>query len=152
MRFLPLSGSFLIMSLCAGVHAQAAPAENSETGLGADGTDASRNITSGYRDGYWDTSRNWHWWKDGSHHANYRTNRAGTYRDWDYATATVRDGHGQLGRKGNVAYAYRDGFWDTGRRWHSWNDEADRRNYRKLKGGNFSDWNHDRDGSTGWRD
>jgi hypothetical protein len=51
---------------------------------------------------------------------------------------------------GNVAFGYRDGYWDNGHRWHRWNNDRDYRNYRNHHGGNYRDWNHDRNGGDGW--
>ncbi len=51
---------------------------------------------------------------------------------------------------GDVAFGYRDGYWDNGHRWHRWNNDRDYQNYRKHHNGDFHDYNHDRDGGDGW--
>lgn len=52
---------------------------------------------------------------------------------------------------GNVAFGYRDGYWDNAHRWHRWRNAREHRNYRRHYSGGYSDWNHDRDGGDGWR-
>jgi hypothetical protein len=51
----------------------------------------------------------------------------------------------------DVAFGYRDGYWDNGHRWHRWNSDRDYRNYRNHRGSNYRDWNHSRDRDNGWR-
>ena len=53
--------------------------------------------------------------------------------------------------RNNVAVGYQDGYWDNGRNWHQWSDDRHRQSYRDYRGNRYSDWNHDRDGSDGWR-
>ena len=52
---------------------------------------------------------------------------------------------------GDVAYGYRDGYWDGGHRWHHWRHNRDYRTYRYQHGSNYHDWNHDRDSDNGWQ-
>jgi len=52
---------------------------------------------------------------------------------------------------GDVAYGYRDGYWDSGHRWHHWRHHNDYRTYRGQDGNNYHDWNHDRDSDNGWQ-
>ena len=52
---------------------------------------------------------------------------------------------------GNVAFGYRDGYWDGGHRWHHWRHNRDYRTYRDQDGSNYHNWNHDRDGNDGWQ-
>lgn len=52
---------------------------------------------------------------------------------------------------GDVAFGYRDGYWDNGHRWHRWNNSRDYRNYRGQHGNNYHDWNHNRDSNHGWQ-
>jgi hypothetical protein len=52
---------------------------------------------------------------------------------------------------GNVAYGYRDGYWDNGHRWHHWRHHNDYRGYRDENGSNFHDMNHDRENNNGWQ-
>jgi len=62
-----------------------------------------------------------------------------------------RDGVAVSADFGNVAVGYQDGYWDNGRTWHQWSDDRHRQSYRDYRGNRYSDWNHDRDGSDGWR-
>jgi hypothetical protein len=52
---------------------------------------------------------------------------------------------------GDIAYGYRDGYWDNGHRWHKWRHNRDYRSYRGQHGNNYHDWNHDRDSDSGWQ-
>lgn len=52
---------------------------------------------------------------------------------------------------GNIAFGYRDGYWDNGHNWHQWGDDRHRQSYRNYRGNHYNDWNHDRDGDDGWR-
>jgi len=52
---------------------------------------------------------------------------------------------------GDIAFGYRDGYWDNGHRWHRWNNDRDYQAYRHHKGNNYRDWNHNRDRDNGWR-
>jgi hypothetical protein len=52
---------------------------------------------------------------------------------------------------GSVAFAYNDGYWDNGRHWHAWRNDAESRGYRNHHGSNFHSWNHDRDHDNGWQ-
>lgn len=111
------------------------------------------DVAYGYRDGYWDNGHRWHRWNNDHDYNNYRAHHTGYFRDWNHD----RNGGNGWQRDwestnfDNVAFAYRDGYWDNGRRWHQWNDDRDYRNYRKHNAGNYRDWNHDRDGSDGWK-
>jgi hypothetical protein len=53
---------------------------------------------------------------------------------------------------GDVAFGYRDGYWDRGHTWHHWRNDADFRNYRGQHARDYHDWNHDRDSDNGWHD
>jgi hypothetical protein len=52
---------------------------------------------------------------------------------------------------GNVAFGYRDGYWDNGHRWHHWRNRRDHREYRGRSDGHYNDYNHDRDSNHGWQ-
>jgi len=52
---------------------------------------------------------------------------------------------------GDVAFGYRDGYWDNGHQWHSWRHHRDYRSYRNQHGSNYHNWNHDRDSDNGWQ-
>jgi hypothetical protein len=51
---------------------------------------------------------------------------------------------------GNVAFGYRDGYWDNSHRWHRWSNDREYRRYRYQHGSNYHDWKHDRDADHGW--
>jgi len=52
---------------------------------------------------------------------------------------------------GDVAFGYRDGYWDNGHHWHHWRHNRDYRSYRGQNGSNYHDWKHDRDSDNGWQ-
>jgi hypothetical protein len=51
---------------------------------------------------------------------------------------------------GDVAFAYRDGYWDHYHHWHHWRDPDQVRWYRTHYSNNYYDYDHDRD--SGWHD
>src|ERR1051325_3651324 len=53
---------------------------------------------------------------------------------------------------GDVAFAYRDGYWDRYHRWHPWRDPDQWRWYRAHYANNYYDWDHERDRDYGWHD
>ena len=53
---------------------------------------------------------------------------------------------------GNVAYGYRDGYWDRGHHWNAWRDQDEMDRYRKVEHNQYHDWRHDRDHDQGWHD
>jgi hypothetical protein len=53
---------------------------------------------------------------------------------------------------GNVAFAYRDGWWDRDHRWHAWRDRDEWREYRVRHYPYYRDYDHDRDRDGGWHD
>lgn len=110
------------------------------------------DVAFGYRDGYWDNGRRWHRWNSDRDYQNYRSHHTGYYRDWNHD----RYGSDGWARDGNfgfneIAFGYRDGYWDNGHRWHRWSNDRDHRNYRSHYAGGYRDWNHDRDGGDGWK-
>jgi hypothetical protein len=46
---------------------------------------------------------------------------------------------------GDVAFAYRDGYYDHDRRWHRWDNDDDSSYYRRHYWRNYHDYDHDRD-------
>ena len=52
---------------------------------------------------------------------------------------------------GNVAFGYRDGYWDNGHTWHNWRNNSDYRSYRGHQGSSYHNWNHTRDANNGWQ-
>ncbi len=72
------------------------------------------------------------------------------------APAAARDAytnrHGAVSFSlGNVAFGYRDGYWDNDHAWHKWRNNRDYRSYRGHQGGSFHNWNHNRDADHGWQ-
>jgi len=53
---------------------------------------------------------------------------------------------------GNVAFAYRDGYWDRWHHWHRWRGRDERVRYRAAYREHYYDWDHGRDHDRGWRD
>ena len=52
---------------------------------------------------------------------------------------------------GDVAYGYRDGYWDNDHRWHHWRNHHDRDSYRQDHGDNYRHGYHHRYRGQGWR-
>ena len=52
---------------------------------------------------------------------------------------------------GAVAFAYSDGYWDQNRRWHSWRNAREHREYRARHQGNYKAARHTRERNKGWR-
>lgn len=55
---------------------------------------------------------------------------------------------------GNVAIAYRDGYYDHHHRWHSWRSRDEWRHFRRHHHHHYRDYYHHRDRGRhrGWRD
>jgi hypothetical protein len=105
------------------------------------------NVAFAYDDGYYDSSRRWHDWRNDRERNWYRQNHSKTYyrmdryddrdnfrRDW---LASRRDDWRGGGSNdfivtfGDVAFAYDDGYYDSGRRWHGWRNDRERNWYRQ---------------------
>lgn len=52
---------------------------------------------------------------------------------------------------GNVAFAYRDGYWDNDHRWHKWRNNREHRDYRDNHRDNYRDGYHRRYHGQGWQ-
>ncbi len=52
---------------------------------------------------------------------------------------------------GNVAYAYSDGYWDSGHTWHKWRNAQEAREYRARFSDHYTAHAHTRDKNQGWR-
>lgn len=52
---------------------------------------------------------------------------------------------------GNVAFGYRDGYWDNSHRWHKWRNRGDHDNYRDQHRDNYRNGQHRRYRGHGWR-
>jgi hypothetical protein len=66
-------------------------------------------------------------------------------RGRDHATPTISFDFG------NVAFGYRDGYWDNSHRWHKWRNSRDHRDYRHRYGDNYRNGYHHRYRGKGWR-
>jgi len=62
--------------------------------------------------------------------------------------------HGSTGISisfGDVAYGYRDGYWDNNHSWHKWRNRREHRDYRDQHGDNYRNGYHHRYRGQGWR-
>ncbi len=112
------------------------------------------DVAYGYRDGYWDNQRDWHQWKHQDDARRFRDSGRGEYHHWNHTrdrNQGWKDG-GVTFRFGNVAYGYRDGYWDNQRNWHRWNSQSDAQIYRDSRRGHYRHWDHNRDRNQGWGD
>ena len=64
-------------------------------------------------------------------------------------TASARSDFAITFSTGDVAFAYRDGWWDRNHRFHHWRHH-ERRWYQTHYRAHYYDWNHDRDRDMGW--
>jgi len=53
---------------------------------------------------------------------------------------------------GNIAFGYRDGYWDHDRQWHRWQDRREARRFRDSHRSAYHHWDHGRDRNQGWYD
>jgi hypothetical protein len=53
---------------------------------------------------------------------------------------------------GEVAFGYRDGYWDRGHHWHAWASEQDAARFRASDSSHFYNRGHDEDRNQGWND
>jgi len=107
------------------------------------------DVSMGYRDGYFDNGQRWHRWNNDGDYRSYRDQHGTTYRDYNHDRNT-NNGGVTIGF-GNVAFGYRDGYWDNGHRWHHWRNRHDYRGYRDQNGSNYHDMNHNRENNDGWQ-
>ena len=133
------------------------------------------NVVFAYNDGYYDSGRRWHDWRSDRERDWYRQNHRQTYylmgrsddrdnyrRDWlggrrdDWRGDNRDDFSVSLG---NVVFAYNDGYYDSGRRWHDWRNDREREWYRQnhrqtyyLMGRYDDRDNYRRDWASGRRD
>lgn len=115
------------------------------------------DVAYGYRDGYWDNSHRWHSWRNTRDHQYYRDNYRDNYRNGYHHRyrdqgwmGNDRSAVGVSFNLGDVAYGYRDGYWDNSHRWHKWRNRGDHDSYRNHQGNNYRDGDHDRYRSQGW--
>ncbi len=81
---------------------------------------------------------------------------AGTSNADGFAISTSSHGrnHTNVGfsfNTGDVAFAYRDGYWDNNRRWHRWHNSREHRDYRDHHRDNYTDGYHRHYRGQGWR-
>ena len=126
------------------------------------------DVMFAYRDGYWDRYHRWHPWAGREDWRWYREHHPDRYSDWahdrDRDMGWRAGGGAMMGGPGvvvgvpgfsfavgDVAFAYRDGFWDRAHRWHPWRSDAERIWWRDHYHDRYWDWRHDRDPDLGWR-
>ena len=127
-------------ALCAvGTVAVSAPALARDRGDDIGVTVTFGGAAFGYDDGYYDSDRRWHQWRDDDERAWYEQNNRQTYyrmnrdddrddyrRDWregrraDWRNDRRADFSVVLG---DVVFGYEDGYYDNGRRWHDWRND-----------------------------
>jgi hypothetical protein len=105
------------------------------------------NVSMGYRDGYMDNDRHFHNWDHDGDYQTYRNEHGGSYHDWNHDRGNVGVSIGF----GDIAFGYRDGYWDNRHHWHHWHHRNDYRSYRDQNGSNYHDDNHYREDNNGWR-
>jgi hypothetical protein len=111
----------------------------------------------GYSDGYYDSDRGWHDWRNEEERDWYRQNHNGTYydmdreRDRDAYRRDWREGRradwrgGDGGERGDddsdfsvslngAVFGYSDGYYDNDRRWHGWRNDDERSWYQRNRG------------------
>jgi hypothetical protein len=52
---------------------------------------------------------------------------------------------------GGIAFAYTDGYWDSGHNWHRWNSKREMRAYRDRSGSHYYNRNHHHYDNDGWQ-
>ena len=65
--------------------------------------------------------------------------------DRDHGNAAVTIGFG------NVAFGFRDGYWDNDHRWHHWRHSHDYRSYRDQDGSHYYNGYHRHYDNNGWQ-
>lgn len=129
------------------------------------------DIQFGYEDGYYDNGRRWHGWRSDQERRWYQQNRGPTYfqmgryddrdnyrRDWRDGRRADWRGGGDVDfafTLGNVVFAYSDGYYDNGRRWHRWRNDDERRWYQQNRRQSYYHMSRYRDrdrNRRGWRD
>jgi len=159
-------------ALCAvGTVAVSAPALARDRGDNIGVTVTFGGAAFGYDDGYYDSDRRWHQWRDDDERAWYEQNNRDTYyrmnrdddrddfrRDWREGRRGDwrNDGRADFSIVlGDVVFAYEDGYYDNGRRWHDWRNDAERDWYRQNRGPTYFQMGRydDRDNfRRDWRD
>lgn len=126
------------------------------------------NVVFGYEDGYYDNGRRWHGWRSDNERRWYQQNRRDSYyhmsryRDRDRYRRDWRDGRRADWRSGgdvdfsislgNVVFGYEDGYYDNGRRWHSWRNDNERRWYQQNRRQSYHHMSRHRDRDRNRRD
>lgn len=116
------------------------------------------NVAFAYRDGWWDRWHRWHPWATPAEWAWWRSNHPELYWDWVHSrdpdmgwrVAVLMPPPGFTFRVEDIAFAYRDGWWDRGHRWHPWANQAEWAWWRQHHPELYWDWAHTRDPDMGW--
>jgi hypothetical protein len=152
-----------VVAIALGTAAQIAPAPASagvHFGISINAGD----VMFAYRDGYWDRGHRWHPWRDPDDWRWYRARYRDHYYDWRHDRdpdlgwrVGVYGGPGFIAPPvrlsfsvSDVMFAYEDGYWDRGHRWHAWRDQNEARWWRDHYHDRYYDWRHDRDPDQGW--
>jgi beta-galactosidase GanA len=109
------------------------------------------NVAFGYRDGYWDRGHHWHLWRNYAEARSYRHAQGSQYNNWNHDLDNDQGWHGLALNVGDVAFGYRDGYWDRSHQWHQWRNDQEMRDYRNAHANQYNDYRHDRDHDQGWR-
>lgn len=108
------------------------------------------DVAFGYQDGYWDRSHRWHTWHSQQERHFYRSAPGNQYSDYPHDRDGNQGWRGLSINVGDVAFGYRDGYWDHGHQWHQWHNDQEMRDYRNAHGDRYNDYRHDRDHDQGW--
>jgi hypothetical protein len=119
------------------------------------------DVAIGYRDGYWDNSHRWHKWRNNREHQDYRNQHGDNYRNGYHHRYRGQGWMSDRGRDqaingisfnfGNVAFGYRDGYWDNDHSWHKWRNSREHRDYRNQHGDSYRNGYHNRYRDHGWQ-
>jgi len=155
-----LAGALAALALAGATVATTGPAE-ARVHFGV--TIYANDVMFAYRDGYWDRWHRWHHWADPDDWRWYRMHYPARYSDWLHDRD--RDMGWRMGGPGvsvavgapwlsfrvtDIAYGYRDGWWDRWHRWHAWRSVGERNWWRDHYHDRYWDWHHDRDPDMGW--
>ena len=68
------------------------------------------------------------------------------------ALPAAADGFAFSFNAGNLAFAYRDGYWDHYHHWHAWRNAREAREFSVRYHDHYRDWRHTRDRGMGWHE
>jgi len=142
-----LTGAIVALGLTGASLAFALPADAQPVGISINVGD----VAFGYQDGYWDRAHMWHRWRNDAEMQYYIAAPGSQYNAWRHdRDADMGWRSGVVFNVNDVAFGYRDGYWDHGHQWHVWRNDEEMRNYRNAPGNRYNDWQHERDADHGW--